>query len=98
MKRFHVHAHVRDLETSIDFYSRLFDAAPTRVDSDYAKWMLDGIDPQGIAWGQFHTLQDIPVFGAGASAQSGKTSACCAPSGARANPVAVADPPASSCC
>ena len=44
MKRFHVHAHVRELEQSIAFYSKLFGAPPTRVESDYAKWMLD--DPR----------------------------------------------------
>ncbi len=123
MKRFHVHAHVDDLAASVAFYSKLFASAPTRVEADYAKWMLDdprinfaistrggaagvdhlGIqtdtpeelvemkahardadmtlqavgetsccyarsdkywitDPQGIAWEQFHTLHDIPVF------------------------------------
>ncbi len=41
MKRFHVHLHVDDLARSIDFYSKLFAAAPTRVEADYAKWMLD---------------------------------------------------------
>ena len=44
MKRFHVHAHVQDLAASIRFYSRLFGAEPTRVEADYAKWMLD--DPR----------------------------------------------------
>lgn len=44
MKRFHVHLHVNDLSASIAFYSRLFDAAPTRVEADYAKWMLE--DPR----------------------------------------------------
>jgi lactoylglutathione lyase len=44
MKRFHVHAHVADLQASIAFYSRMFGAEPTRVESDYAKWMLD--DPR----------------------------------------------------
>jgi catechol 2,3-dioxygenase-like lactoylglutathione lyase family enzyme len=44
MKRFHVHAHVEDLQASIAFYSKLFAAAPIRVESDYAKWMLD--DPR----------------------------------------------------
>jgi lactoylglutathione lyase len=44
MKRFHVHLHVDDLATSIGFYSKLFAAEPTRVESDYAKWMLD--DPR----------------------------------------------------
>ncbi|WP_374438126.1 ArsI/CadI family heavy metal resistance metalloenzyme [Inhella sp.] len=44
MKRFHVHAHVQDLQASIAFYAKLFGAAPTRVEADYAKWMLD--DPR----------------------------------------------------
>lgn len=44
MKRFHVHAHVQDLQASIGFYSKMFGAEPTRVESDYAKWMLD--DPR----------------------------------------------------
>lgn len=44
MKRFHLHLHVNDLQASIRFYSSLFAAEPTRVESDYAKWMLD--DPR----------------------------------------------------
>ena len=44
MKRFHVHAHVEDLQASIAFYSKLFGAQPTRVESDYAKWMVE--DPR----------------------------------------------------
>jgi hypothetical protein len=40
MKRFHVHLHVNDLGRSIGFYSQLFAAEPTRVETDYAKWML----------------------------------------------------------
>jgi catechol 2,3-dioxygenase-like lactoylglutathione lyase family enzyme len=44
MKRFHVHLHVADLPASIGFYSKLFAAEPTRVEADYAKWMLD--DPR----------------------------------------------------
>jgi len=44
MKRFHVHAHVDDLPGSIAFYTKLFAAEPTRVEDDYAKWMLD--DPR----------------------------------------------------
>lgn len=40
-------------------------------------------DPQGIAWEAFHTLEEIPVFGDGASAtqseRPGITAACCAP-------------------
>jgi len=44
MERFHVHAHVTDLKASIAFYSKLFAAEPTRVEVDYAKWMLE--DPR----------------------------------------------------
>jgi len=44
MKRFHVHAHVADLESSVAFYSKLFGAAPARLESGYAKWMIE--DPR----------------------------------------------------
>ncbi|SPE22244.1 Glyoxalase family protein [Burkholderiales bacterium] len=44
MKRFHVHAYVQDLPTSVAFYTKLFAVEPTRVEHDYAKWMLD--DPR----------------------------------------------------
>ncbi len=44
MKRFHVHAHVADLPASVAFYSRMFDADPTRLEVDYAKWMIE--DPR----------------------------------------------------
>lgn len=44
MKRFHVHVHVDDLARSIGFYSKLFAAEPTRIEGDYAKWMLE--DPR----------------------------------------------------
>lgn len=44
MKRLHVHVGVKDLDRSISFYSTLFDAEPSVVKSDYAKWMLD--DPR----------------------------------------------------
>jgi len=44
MKRFHVHVNVRDLDTSIGFYSQLFGSAPSVRHCDYAKWMLD--DPR----------------------------------------------------
>jgi len=42
MKRFHVHVSVEKLDESIRFYASLFGAAPTVVQPDYAKWMLDG--------------------------------------------------------
>ena len=44
MKRFHVHVHVDDLAQSVAFYSKLFAAQPSRLEGDYAKWMLD--DPR----------------------------------------------------
>ncbi len=44
MKRFHVHAHVEDLQASVAFYEKLFGVAPTRLEADYAKWMLN--DPR----------------------------------------------------
>jgi hypothetical protein len=160
MKRFHVHAHVENLQSSIDFYSSMFGAPPTRVESDYAKWMLEdprlnfaistrgarlgvdhlGIqtdteeeltalkaraqgaqlalhgegeasccyarsekywitDPQGIAWEQFSTLADIPVFGE--TRMSGPASAaCCPPAATCGTPIAVPvnAAPVKSCC
>jgi catechol 2,3-dioxygenase-like lactoylglutathione lyase family enzyme len=44
VKRFHVHLHVADVETSVRFYTALFGAAPNKQEPDYAKWMLD--DPR----------------------------------------------------
>jgi glyoxalase/bleomycin resistance protein/dioxygenase superfamily protein len=44
VKRFHVHVHVEDLQTSITFYSKMFAAEPSRREIDYAKWMLE--DPR----------------------------------------------------
>ena len=167
MNRFHVHLHVDDLAKSIGFYSKLFAAEPTRVETDYAKWMIEdprinfaistrgnkpGIDhlgfqtdsaaeldvlkaradgadmalqddgettccyarsekywitdPQGIAWEQFHTLGNIPVFHEAAPAEA-SGSACCAPKGVaavaqvpttRGKPIGIAVKSSSSCC
>ena len=44
MKRFHIHVSVTDLNKSIGFYSTVFGTGPTRVEADYAKWMLE--DPR----------------------------------------------------
>jgi extradiol dioxygenase family protein len=44
MKRFHLHVGVKDLDKSIQFYSTLFGQKPTKVKTDYAKWMLE--DPR----------------------------------------------------
>lgn len=157
MKRFHIHVHVDDLAASVAFYSKLFAAEPARIESDYAKWMLDDprvnfaistrgtkagvdhlgfqvddatelaelakraeaadmalfdqgettccyarsdkhwvVDPQGIAWEHFHTLDGAPVYGESrkTSPSSGATS-CCAPSG---KPVGIPVKPAVSAC
>jgi len=138
MKRMHVHVRVADLAHNIRFYSALFNAQPTVVKSDYAKWMLDDprinfaissrsqevgldhlgfqvetaeelqemndrlakadlpietqedaaccyaksnkhwtVDPQGIAWESYQTLDSIPVFSE--SHEPETKEACCAP-------------------
>ena len=56
-------------------------------------WVLD---PQGIAWEHFHTLDGAPVYGESrqASPSTGETS-CCAPGG---KPVGIPVKPAGSAC
>jgi catechol 2,3-dioxygenase-like lactoylglutathione lyase family enzyme len=44
MKRMHIHVGVEHLDQAIAFYSALFGEQPTKIKSDYAKWMLD--DPR----------------------------------------------------
>lgn len=44
MKRLHLHVSVPSIEQAVAFYSTLFDAAPSILKDDYAKWMLD--DPR----------------------------------------------------
>ena len=44
MKRLHVHVAVKDLDTSVRFYSQLFASEPAVRKPDYAKWMLQ--DPR----------------------------------------------------
>jgi catechol 2,3-dioxygenase-like lactoylglutathione lyase family enzyme len=44
MKRLHLHISVPELDPAIAFYTTLFDAPPTVVKVDYAKWMLE--DPR----------------------------------------------------
>jgi len=141
MKRFHVHVAVHDLEQSIRFYKAMFDAEPTVLRDDYAKWQLDDprvnfaisqrstkagvdhlgiqaesgeeltrlrsqlaqadvaimdqanatccyaksdkhwtMDPQGIAWESFHTLEAAPRYGDDTRLQVRQAkAACCAP-------------------
>ena len=42
------------------------------------------IDPQGLAWESFHTLESAPVYGADGHHKVEKTSGCCAPTMAQA--------------
>ena len=46
MRRLHIHVNSPepDFDQSVSFYTTLFGAAPTKVRSGYAKWMLD--DPK----------------------------------------------------
>lgn len=57
------------------------------------------VDPQGIAWESYHTLNDIPLFGesrhAKNSAPASEVAACCAPSSGKPVGVPVKS---SSCC
>jgi predicted lactoylglutathione lyase len=39
--RVHISIEVNDIESSVQFYSNLFDQAPTKVKSDYANFRLD---------------------------------------------------------
>jgi len=41
MKRVHIHLQNPDLQAAVRFYSRLFQAQPQRLESDYARWRLD---------------------------------------------------------
>ena len=81
MKRFHVHVRVDDLDRSIAFYSKLFAAEPARVESDYAKWMLDdprvnfaissrggplGVDHLGLQVDEADELAELKARAAGA--------------------------------
>ena len=44
MKRLHLHFRTGDLDRSVAFYTALFGEPPTRLEADYAKWLLD--DPR----------------------------------------------------
>lgn len=44
MNRLHVHLKVKDLDRSVAFYSALFGRNPDKLETDYAKWMLE--DPR----------------------------------------------------
>lgn len=74
MKRFHIHVGVTNLEESVQFYSTLFGAKPSKVKEDYAKWMLEdpkinfaistrtttkGVDHLGIQVDESSELKDL---------------------------------------
>ena len=44
MKRFHIHLGVKNLNESVEFYSKFFGQGPSKIKEDYAKWMLE--DPR----------------------------------------------------
>ena len=60
MKRLHLHIGVPEIEPAIAFYSALFDAPPSVIKPDYAKWMLEdpcvnlAISARGRAGGVDH--------------------------------------------
>lgn len=59
------------------------------------------VDPQGIAWEHFHTLDNIPVFSeraAPAGEPASESSACCAPRAPRGKPVGIAVKASKACC
>ena len=41
MERPHLHVSVPEMQPAIAFHSIMFNAAPSVIDDDYAKWMLD---------------------------------------------------------
>lgn len=41
MKKLHIHIKTRELDRSIAFYTAMFGVEPTRLEADYAKWLLD---------------------------------------------------------
>lgn len=41
MSRMHIHVGVKDIKSSVDFYTGLFGVEPTVCEADYAKWMLE---------------------------------------------------------
>ena len=63
---------INGLAGQTSFSSELREVSPGYLFGQY--WLTD---PQGIAWEQFHTLRDIPVFSETHVAARGDT-ACCA--------------------
>ena len=75
MKTIHIHLTVRDLSKNIQFYQALFDAPPSVLKDDYAKWYIEnpkvnlslstnteaseGIEHLGIQVGSSKELQEF---------------------------------------
>ncbi len=137
MKKVHIHISVEDLNKSISFYTAQLDTKPTKVEKDYAQWLLDdpainfaistrgyakgvnhlGIlyesdetllqaqerfesaslggrverdatccykrsnkywlkDPNGIIWENYHSMEDIELFGKDAKDQEAEDVCC----------------------
>ena len=55
-------------------------------------------DPQGIAWEQFHTLGNVPMFSEAKGEPTEAASGCCADTAPRGKPVAMPVKQAPSCC
>jgi hypothetical protein len=83
MKRFHVHAHVEDLVASITFYSKMFAAEPTRVEADYAKWMLEdprinfAISTRGGKTPMREPVRNAVSRGVGIPVKGARAASCC---------------------
>ncbi|SPE36926.1 hypothetical protein SBBP1_990016 [Burkholderiales bacterium] len=67
MKRFHLHLPVGDLQASVACYPKLFAAEPSRVEADYAKWMLEDpcINFAGVAPSSVPGFVIAEIAGAG---------------------------------
>ena len=78
MKRLHVHVAVHDLAQADVSVLPQKDASCCYAKSN-KYWT---IDPQGIAWESFHTLDSVPVYGSDTRTQAASQKAkgaCCAP-------------------
>lgn len=94
MKRFHVHVAVDDLQANIRFYSSVFDAPPTVLKADYAKWMVE--DPR-LNFAISHRGAKAGIDHLGFQVDSDEELAALRRQVAAAE-VAVTDQPGATCC
>ena len=74
MKTLHIHIKTEDLDRSVAFYNAMFGVKPTKLEADYAKWLLDepranislsthcgapGVDHVGISVDSREALEEI---------------------------------------